>query len=125
MNVFQKGAKLGLVFNTSRGVLSISDLYRLKLSHLAQILKGLSEELGNEENDSLSFLDETRVIDENAQLRFEIAKAIYLDKKADRDAIKNEAEVKAHNQKILDLIQRKKDKELEEMSLEDLQKQLK
>lgn len=125
MNIFQEGIKKGITFNTKRGVLSIQDLYTLKLTPLATIVRNLKKELTKDNDDELSFLDETKVVDKTATLRFEIAKAIYLDKKADKENAVNALSVKEHNQKVMDLIQKKKEDALANMSVEELEAMLK
>lgn len=73
----------------------------------------------------LSFLIETTVVDVENQLRFDILKDVYLTKKKENEELKTAAEVKAHNQKILALIAEKKEGELKELSVEELEKLLK
>jgi len=125
MNIFQEGIKEGITFNTKRGVLSIQDVYTLKLTPLATIVRNLKKELTKDNDDELSFLDETKVVDKKASLRFEIAKAIYLDKKADKENAASALSVKEHNQKVMDLIQKKKEDVLANMSVEELEAMLK
>ena len=56
---------------------------------------------------------------ENKQA-FDILKEIYLVKKSEQDAIKNAADIKAHNEKIDALIFQKQEAKLSEMSVEEL-----
>lgn len=126
MDNFKEASKLKLRFETSKGSLSAEQLWDLSQTSLATIVKNLKTLLKKESDDELSFLDDTvNQVDKVTQLRFDIIKDIYLTKKAEREAIKNEAETKFHNQKILELIKKRQDSKLEEMSEEDLLKMLK
>lgn len=77
------------------------------------------------DDDELSFLEDTKVVDVENQLRFDILKDIYLTKKKEAEELRNIAETKEHNQKILSLIAEKQDSKLKDMSIEDLEKLLK
>lgn len=121
MNIFQEGIKKGITFNTKKGVLSIQDLYFLKLTPIATIVRNLKKELTKNNDDELSFLDETKIVDSTATLRFEIAKAIYIDKKADKDNAANAISIKAHNEKIDALIVLKQESKMADMSVEELE----
>jgi len=65
------------------------------------------------------------VVDVENQLRFDILKDVYITKKKEAEKLRDAAEVKAHNQKILTLIAEKKDDELKGKSVEELEKMLK
>jgi len=124
MDNFKEAVKRGVRFNTSRGSLSTEQIYSLSMSSVAIIVKSLKIELKKNNDDDLSFLDDTTISDPILELKFNVAKDIYLDKKADRDLLKSESETKLHNQKILELIKKKQDEELGDLSIEDLEKQL-
>jgi hypothetical protein len=81
--------------------------------------------LKKNDDDELSFLEDTKVVDVENQLRFDILKDIYLTKKKEAEELRNIAETKEHNQKILSLIAEKQDSKLKDMSIEDLEKLLK
>jgi hypothetical protein len=78
--------------------------------------------LKNENDDDLSFLDDDKTVDKVTQLRFDILKDIYITKKQETEDFRKSNEDKANKQKILELIQRKKDSQLENLSLEELEK---
>jgi len=124
--MYKKATQLKLRFETSKGLLSAEQVWDLSRNQLANIIKTLKKKLKQESDDELSFLDDTvNQVDEITQLQFDIVKDIYLTKKAVAEAIQKEAETKAHNQKILEIIKRKQEGQLEEMSIKDLEKQLK
>jgi hypothetical protein len=124
MDNFKKASQLKLRFNTSKGVLAVEQLWDLPQTSLSSLLRSIKEELKTANlDDDLSFLSDstpTKVDVEN-QLRFEIAKDIYLTKKAEAEEKRNEAAKKEHNQKILAMIQEKKEGQLKDKSIEELE----
>ena len=128
MDNFKKASQLKLRFNTNKGVLSVEQLWDLTATSLATLVRSIKSELKNSTiEDELSFLSDvipTKVDVENI-LRFEIAKDIYLTKKAESEALRDEKAKKEHNQKILELIQNKKEGELQSKSVEELEAMLK
>ena len=67
----------------------------------------------------------TQVVDVENQLRFDILKDVYLTKKSENEAARTELETKAHNQKILALIQQKREAKLNDLDEAELKKLLK
>lgn len=125
MSIFGQATREKLRFNTNKGLLSVEQLWDLKLTPLATIVRNLKKQLNKDNDDELSFLDDTATpVDTTMQLRFDIAKAIYLVKKEEKDLEKNAAAKKAHNEKILSLIAKKQDEDLEEKSVEELKEML-
>ena len=125
MNNFLEASRLKLRVNTTHGLLSVEQLWDLSLSKLSTIIRNVKKTLKGDGDDELSFLDETKVVDKTQQLTFDILKEIYLIKKEEQEAIKNEAEKKAHNEKIMALIHRKQESELGEKSVDELMAMLK
>ena len=125
MSNFQKASKVKLRFATSKGSLSVEQLWDLSQAELSACIRNVKKSLKKNDDDDLAFLDSTVSVDATEQLRFEVLKEVYLNKKAESEAIRNEAEAKAHNQKILQLIADKKEGALQEKSIEELEKMLK
>lgn len=125
MEMYKEASKIGLRFQTTQGLLTIEQLWLLSLSKLSILIKGLKKQMEGENDNELSFLDETKVVDKEKQLQFEILKDIYLTKKKELDMEKNAAAINEHNQYILKLIKSKQDQELANKSIEDLQAMLK
>ncbi len=123
MNIFEQASKEQLRFETSRGQLSTEQLWDLALTPLATLLKFLKGKLSTTATaDDMAFLESNATAtDKTLQLKFDIAKSIYLSKKGDRDAIKNKAVDKEHNAKIDALIATKQDKDLEGKTIEELE----
>lgn len=124
--MYKNASKLKLRFNTSKGLLSVEQMWDLSMTAMARIVRALKKELKADNDDDLSFLDDTSTpVDAILQLKFNIAKDIYLTKKDELEAVKNEAEVKVHNQKILKLIKDKQEAALGDLSVEELEKMMK
>ena len=128
MDIFKQASKAKLRFNTNRGVLSVEQLWDLPQTGLSTLIRSIKEELKSANlDDELSFLSDstpTKVDVEN-QLRFEIAKEVYMAKKAEAEELRDAKAKKEHNQKILELIQEKKEGELKGKSIEELEAMLK
>lgn len=123
--MYKQASKLGLRFQTNRGVLSVEQLWQLTLTDLGNAIKAVKKVLVKNDDDELSFLETTKTIDVENQLRFDILKDVYLTKKKESDDLKQAADIKAHNQKILALIAEKQESELKGKSIEELEALLK
>ncbi len=121
MDIYKLGNQLGLRFPTTKGLLSIEQLFTLRQTELANIVKLCKKTLsGTSSDDDLSFLDESKTVNKEDQLRFDIAKDIYLTKKAEAEEVRTKAERKAFEQKILGLIAEKQEDSLKGKSIEEL-----
>jgi hypothetical protein len=91
--------------------------YRLKLDQ--EIKESKKEEKDND--DELSFLDEgSAPVDKTNELKFNVVKEVYIAKKEEMEAIRNEATKRENNQKILQLIAEKQEGDLRGKSIEEL-----
>ena len=125
MEMYKQAAILGLRIQTTKGLLSVDQLWTLKLKDLSDSLKALKKNSTKTSDSELDFLEETTKIDVISELAFEIMKDVYLTKLEEAKRVKEDAEVKAYNQKIIEIIARKQDQDLENKSLEELQALLK
>ena len=124
MSMFEKASRLGLRFTTTKGQLSVEDLWQLPLTsttkaNLDDIAKGLHAQL--KDSSEVSFVNPTATKNEALELSFEIVKhiiAVRLEENRQAQAAKDRADQK---QKIMAIIERKKDAALESSSLEELQ----
>lgn len=123
--MYKQASKLRLRFLTPVGPLSVEQLWDLSQTQLSNSIKAVKKVLKKNDDDELSFLEDTKVVDVENQLRFDILKDVYLTKKKESEELRDAAEIKAHNQKILTLIAEKKDDSLKNMSVEELEKLLK
>lgn len=125
MEMYKEASKIGLRFQTTQGSLTVEQLWSLSLSKLSLAVKALKKQMKGDDDDELSFLDETKIVDREKQLQFEILKDIYITKKQEADAEKNAVAMKEHNQYILSLIKTKQDQELANKSIDELKAMLK
>lgn len=120
--MFEQAARLKLRFDTSKGPLSAEDLWDLPLTsskgaNLDAIAIALHHQL---KHDTVSFVDEAEKIDPALQLRFDLVKHVIAVRKQENEkalAARARAEQK---QKILGIIARKEDHELEGMDITKL-----
>lgn len=125
MEMYKQASRLCLRFQTSKGPLSVEQLWSLSMKDLANSIKAVNEVLKKESGDELSFLSETtEVVDVENSLRFAILKDVYVTKKSEMENARDEAKRKEERQKIMGIIARKQENALEEMSIEDLTKML-
>ena len=119
--MYKEASKLKLRFQTTKGSLSVEQLWEVSMTAIATIVRNLKKELKKDNDDDLSFLDEgPSTVDKVAQLRFDVAKDVYLTKRAEKDAADVAAETKAHNQKILELIKEKQEDQLKGKSIAEI-----
>ena len=123
--MFDKATRMKLRFESNKGLLSVEQVWDLSLTALNEMAKSLSRQVKAAETDEEDFIDTKSNVDSELQLRFDVVKHIIGVKLKERDDSREAAERKANNQVILELIQRKKQQELESKSVEELEALLK
>ena len=121
--MFLKATRLKLRWATSRGYLTIEDLWDLSLQNLNQLAKTLKKEIKIQEEED--FLEESKEEDTITKLKFDIVLEILNIKKKEYHTSKEAAANKEHNQKILGIIAAKENEELTNKSIEELKQMLK
>lgn len=127
--MYKKALKKKLRFKTGVGSLSVEQLMDLNLTQLAMVAKQCSKDvkkLTDGDEDDLDFLESTTDSTEleDARLRFSIVKDIYQTKKQDLKDARDNATVDEQLRHLETLLARKKDQELENMSVDDLEKKI-
>ena len=125
MDIYKKGLRLKLRFNTVKGELTSEQLWTLKKTEVATALRAVKKILKKTDDDELSFLDETFEVDTLNQLRFDILKDVYMTMKAEEVEKATAQEIKEFNQSILRRIVANNEKELDNLPNEELLKLLK
>ena len=126
--MFEKAARLKLRFDTSKGLVTVEDLFDLPLTvrnggaSLDNIVKGIARQI--RETETESFVLTTTKADTILQLKLEIVKHVIAVKKTEAEEAEQAANKKAQKQKILGILARKQDEALEGASEEDLKKLL-
>lgn len=125
MEIYKIANRQQLRFSTTKGILSVEQLWNLSSTDLSNCVKAVKKILKKSDDDELSFLDDSQVVDKENQLRFDILKDIYLTKKKEAEELRDAASAKQHNQKILALIAEKQEEGLRGKSIDELQALLK
>lgn len=120
MNIFDKATRLKLRFNF-KGVLSVEDLWDLKLNELDMIYKNLNQQKRLQDEESLLI---NNLTNDMLNLQIEIIKYVVEQKQTQQLAKQTETEKQQQKQKILEILARKQDDDLQNKSTEDLLKML-
>ena len=118
-NLFEGAARAKYRF-PFRGVITTEDLWDLSLQDLDRIFKTLNAESKQTQEESL-----LKVKDEHSEIlerKIEIIKHIVSVKQAEAEAVKESANRKAQKQRIMEIIAKKEDDALTNMSLDELKK---
>lgn len=120
-NLFEQAVRQKLRFESSAGLLSVEDLWSLPLEsankpNLDAIAVELNRQLKGTDESFVSTGKKNKVLD----LKFEIVKYIIEVRVAENNAILEESARLAKRTKLAELIARKQDQSLENMSLEEL-----
>lgn len=122
MSLFEKAAKQKLRFNSTKGQLTVEDLFDLSLTSLDNIAKAVNRKLKDEVEES--FIKKKSTASTELELQLDILKYIIEYKTNVEEANKKRAETIANNSRIEEIIARKKSQQLEDLSVEELQAML-
>lgn len=120
MDILEKAIRLKLRFNF-KGMLTVEDLWDLKLNELDMIYKELNQQKKLQESESLLT---NNLINDIVNLQIEIIKYVVEQKQAEQLAEQTKIEKQQQKQKILEILSRKQDEDLQNKSTEDLLKML-
>lgn len=120
--MFLKASRIKLRFSTTRGVLSVEDLWDLKLEELDALAKSLNKAVKASAEES--FIKKTSAADKVTELSFEIVKEVIRVKLEEQEARKLAADKRAKRAQIMELIEKKETEALGGKSLEELKKEL-
>ena len=107
MENFKQASKQKLRFQTTKGVLSVEQLWDLSLSDLDSLAVSLQEAYENSKGKS--FLTKRTTKDATIKLQFDVVLDILQTKVEESELLREAKENKEHNEKILNLISEKKD----------------
>lgn len=120
--MFGKASRLKLRFDSDVGLLTVEDLWDRSLPQLNLTAKKLNKDLAAAEEED--FLEEGNTEDAMIRLKFDIVLHILKTKKEEAEKRKEASERKMQKEKIMGIIEKKQDANLEEMSEKDLKKEL-
>lgn len=122
MSLYKVASKMKLRFATSKGNLSVEDLWDLNLVTLDKIAVALDAEVSK--GSKKSFITEASTEDEVLTLKLDILKDIIhtkLDEKKKREEAKDKLSKK---NKLMELIAKKEESDLEKLSVDELRQKL-
>lgn len=126
--MYKEATRLKLRFPSNRGELTVEQLWDLSLNSLKNIVKSMynAKKKFTKMDDELSFLEGVEDSEEQklAELRYDIVKDIYTTKANENKEALSTAEKKAKKQQLLEIMQRKREQKFENMSEEELQKEI-
>lgn len=120
-NLFEIATRNRYRFNY-KGVMTVEDLWSLRVEDLDAIFKMLNRQKKTADEDSL--LATKSAEDQDLANKIDIVRYIVSVKRAEAAERVSAAEKKAQRDKIMEIVAKKKDKALEDMGIEDLMKKL-
>lgn len=120
-NLFEIATRNRYRFNY-KGVMTVEDLWSLRVEDLDAIFKMLNRQKKTADEDSL--LATKSAADTELANKIELVKYIVSVKLAEAEDRKTAAEKKEQRDKIMEIVAKKKDKALEDMGIDDLMKKL-
>lgn len=120
-NLFEIATRNRYRFNY-KGVMTVEDLWSLRVEDLDAIFKMLNRQKKTADEDSL--LATKSAEDQDLANKIDIVKYIVSVKLAEAAERVSAAEKKAQRDKIMEIVAKKKDKALEDMGIDDLMKKL-
>lgn len=125
--MFEKANREKLRFSSTVGLISLEDLWDLPLTSvnkpcLDSIARELHLKMKNEEE--ISFVKPQTPHNSLLELKFNIVKHIIEVKMKETEEKANEKTIKLRNEKILEIIARKKDEQFQNLEIADLEKML-
>lgn len=121
-NLFEIATRNRYRFNY-KGVMTVEDLWSLRVEDLDTIFKMLNRQKKTADEDSL--LATKSAEDQDLANKIDIVRYIVSVKLAEAAERVSAAEKKAQRDKIMEIVAKKKDKALEDMGIDDLMKKLK
>jgi len=121
VNMFEVAVKGKFRF-PYKGIINTEDLFDLSLNDLNVVYQTLKKQQKQTQEESL--LEIKSQEDQELDVKIQIVKHIFDEKVNEREMKLKEKEFKQHEQKIMAIIARKQDAELENMSIDELNKMI-
>ena len=125
MNIFEKASKEKYRFTSNAGLLTVEDLWDLKLTgatSLDAVAKSINKQLKDSQEES--FVTPTTTENNELSEKLDIVKHVISVRLQEKEDRANAAARKAEREKIASLINKKENAELEEKSVEELRAML-
>jgi len=121
--MYKTASKKKLRFASTAGYLSVEQLWDISITILDKMAVKLQKEY--KDSGEKSFLVKKSSKDKELKLKFDIVLDVLNTKLEEIDIESRRAEIKTHNDKILNLIADKQEDELKNKSIEELEKLIK
>lgn len=118
MSIIEQGIRQHCRFASSRGLVTIEDLYYLPLEEVDRIAITLNKKLKEEEEGS--FLLSKTKSNQDTTLKLEIAKHVIATRLQEEEERRVQLARKAQKEKVLSRIERKEEEEMDALSKEEL-----
>ena len=120
--MYKKALKMKLRFATTKGKLTTEDLFDLSLTDLNNIAIALDKKLS--ETPRRSFISDITPDTEEDELRFNIVKDVINTKLVERSNAQNAKAKAAEKAQLLEILHRKENQALENLSVDELKAKL-
>lgn len=117
--MYKKALRTKLRFNTTKGKLTTEDLFDLSLTDLNNLAMALDKKLS--ETPRKSFISDITPDTQEDELRFNIVKDIITLKLVERNAAQNAKAKAAEKAQLLEILHRKKNEALENLSVAEIE----
>ena len=117
--MYKKALRTKLRFSTTKGKLTTEDLFDLSLTDLNNLAIALDKKLS--ETPRKSFISDLTPDTQEDELRFNIVKDIITLKLVERNAAQNAKVKAAEKAQLLEILHRKKNEALENLSVEEIE----
>lgn len=119
---YKEASRQDYRFTTTKGNLTVAQLWSLTVEELDKVAINLDEDYNK--SGKKSFLATRSVKDKELKNKLDIVLDIMATKQEEADRLSKLKEDKEHNEKIIKMIMEKKDENLKNMSIKELEKQL-
>jgi hypothetical protein len=120
--MYKKALRTKLRFSTTKGKLTTEDLFDLSLTDLNNLAIALDKKLS--ETPRKSFISDMAPDTQEDELRFNIVKDVITLKLAERNAAQNAKAKAAEKAQLLEILHRKKNEALENLSVAEIEAKL-
>lgn len=120
--MFDKVTRNKLRFSSTKGMLTVEDLWDLSLTTLNDMAKVLNKKLKTDQESD--FLDETPKENSDDRLRFDTVLHILEVKKKEKKDREEQLDKKTKRERLLGLLAEKQDAQLRELSVDQIKEEL-
>lgn len=123
MSIYKEVTRGRVRFQTSKGELSVEQLWDLSVADLDKLAVSLQEEY--KESGKKSFIYKKTPKDKISKLKFDVVLDVLETKMEELESARNKKQIQDHNSKIANLIAEKQEEELKSLSVSELKRLIK